>query len=390
MNSGKMIFSQIMDFLPMNEFRKCVNRYNGNYKVRKFSCLDQFLCMAFAQLTFRESLRDIEVCLRSMSNKTYHMGIRSRISRNTLARANETRNYQIYSDFAQILIRTAQKLYINEPFGIDLKQTVYALDATTINLCLALFPWSHFRLKQGAIKLHTLLNLRGNIPSFIRVTAAKVPDTTVLGDIQPEAGSFYILDRGYLDFSRLYTLHQALSFFVVRSKSRIVYRRICSHPIDKSTGLRSDQTVHIGSLSGIANHYPEKIRRIRFYDSTNNNYLTFLTNNFTLPALTISELYKSRWQIELFFKWIKQHLRIKAFYGTSENAVKTQIWIAISVYVLIAIIKKELKMEQSLYTILQFLSVTLFEKTLILQAFENIEPQKIIGDSRNQLLMFDL
>ncbi len=389
MNSGKTIFSQIMDFVPMHEFRKCVNRYQGNYKIQKFSCYDQFLCMAFAQLTFRESLRYIESCLRSMQNKTYHMGIRSRISRNTLARANEKRDWRIYGDFAQILIHTAKNLYINEPFGVDLDQTVYALDATTIKLCLSLFPWSHFRLRQGAIKLHTLLDLRGNIPSFIRVTPAKTQEVTVLDELIPEAGSFYIMDRGYLDFSRIFVLHQALAFFVVRSKAKIKYRRIYSHPVDKTTGLRSDQTVYIGSQEA-AKKYPEKIRRIRFYDSVNKNYMVLLTNNFNLPAITITELYKCRWQVELFFKWIKQHLRIKAFFGTSENAVKTQVWIAISTYVLIAIIKKQLKMELSLYTILQILSVTIFEKMPILQAFAQFEPEKEIGDSHNQLLLFDL
>ncbi|MFH1412122.1 MAG: IS4 family transposase [Candidatus Omnitrophota bacterium] len=390
MNSGKMVFSQIMDFFPMNEFRKCVKRYNGNYKVRKFTCLDQFLCMAFAQLTFRESLRDIEACLRAMETKLYHLGIRGKISRSTLAEANEKRDWRIYADFAQALIHTAKKLYINEPFGVDLKKTVYALDATTIKLCLSLFPWSHFRLKQGAIKLHTLLSLHGNIPSLIRVTAAKVPDTTILDEIQPEAGSFYILDRGYLDFSRLFAIHQTSAFFVVRSKLRIVYRRMYSHPVDKATGLCSDQTVYMGSIKGVANHYPEKIRRIRFYDSVNNNYMVFLTNNFNLPAITITELYKCRWQIELFFKWIKQHLRIKAFYGTSENAVKIQIWIAISTYVLIAIIKKQLKIEHSLYTMLQILSITIFEKTPILRALAQFDCKSEMCDSRNQLLLFDL
>jgi len=345
--------------------------------------------MAFAQLTFRESLRDIETCLRTMKSKLYHLGIRGKISRSTLADANEKRDWRIYADFAQILIRTAKGLYANEPFGIDLARTVYAFDATTIKLCLSLFPWSHFRLKQGAIKLHALLNLRGNIPSFIRVTPAKIQDVTILDDLIPEAGSFYILDRGYLDFSRIYSFHQALAFFVVRSKTKIKYRRIHSQPIDKTTGLRSDQIVYIGSREA-AKKYPEKIRRIRFYDSLNKKYLIFLTNNFKLPAITISELYKCRWQIELFFKWIKQHLRIKSFYGTSENAVKTQIWIAISVYVLIAIIKKRLKIEMSLYTILQILSITIFEKTLIIRALKQHDYINKIGDSYNQLSLFKL
>ena len=389
MNYGKTIFSQIIDFLPMHEFRKCVKRYYGNYKMQSFSCLDQFLCMAFAQLTYRESLRDIEACLRSVQTKLYHIGFRGKISRNTLANANEKRDWHIYADFAQILIHTARDLYVNEPFGVDLKQTVYALDATTIKLCLSLFPWSHFRLKQGAIKLDTLLDLRGNIPSFVRVTPAKISDVTILDHLIPEPGSFYILDRGYLDFARMFTLHQASAFFVVRSRAKTKYHRIYSQPIDKTTGLRLDQIVRIGTQEA-AKRYPEKIRKIRFYDSVNKNYLVFLTNNFNLPAITIAQLYKCRWQIELFFKWIKQHLRIKAFYGTSENAVKTQIWIAISIYVLIAIIKKQLKTKMSLYTMLQILSITIFEKTPILQALTHFDCKKEIGDSHNQLELFDL
>ena len=373
----------------MHEFRKCVKRYYGNYKMQSFSCLDQFLCMAFAQLTYRESLRDIEACLRSVQTKLYHIGFRGKISRNTLANANEKRDWHIYADFAQILIHTARDLYVNEPFGVDLKQTVYALDATTIKLCLSLFPWSHFRLKQGAIKLDTLLDLRGNIPSFVRVTPAKISDVTILDHLIPEPGSFYILDRGYLDFARMFTLHQASAFFVVRSRAKTKYHRIYSQPIDKTTGLRLDQIVRIGTQEA-AKRYPEKIRKIRFYDSVNKNYLVFLTNNFNLPAITIAQLYKCRWQIELFFKWIKQHLRIKAFYGTSENAVKTQIWIAISIYVLIAIIKKQLKTKMSLYTMLQILSITIFEKTPILQALTHFDCKKEIGDSHNQLELFDL
>ncbi|MCK5492320.1 MAG: IS4 family transposase, partial [Candidatus Omnitrophica bacterium] len=301
MNYGKTIFSQIIDFLPMHEFRKCVNRYYGNYKIQSFSCFDQFLCMAFAQLTYRESLRDIEACLRSVQNKLYHIGFRGKISRNTLANANEKRNWHIYSDFAQILIHTARDLYINEPLSIDLEQTIYALDSSTIKLCLSLFPWSHFRLKQGAIKLHTLLDLRGNIPSCIRVTPAKISDMTILDDLIPEAGSFYILDRGYLDFARMFILHQASAFFVIRSKTKIKYHRIYSQPIDKTTGLRSDQIVNIGTQEA-SKRYPEKIRKVCFYDSVNKNYLILLTNNFNLPAITIAELYKCRWQIELFFK----------------------------------------------------------------------------------------
>lgn len=340
MNTGKTIFAQIMDFLPLHEFRKCVKRYRGNYKVQKFSCYEQFLCMAFAQLTFRESLRDIEVCLRSVQNKLYHIGIRGKISRSTLAYANESRDWHIYADFAQILIHTARKLYSKEPFAVELEQTVYALDATVIKLCLSLFPWSHFRLKQGAIKLHTLMDLRGSIPSFIKITPAKITEVTILDDLIPEAGSFYVLDRGYLDFSRLFIIHQALAFFVVRCKSNIRFRRLYSHPVDKSTGLRSDQTV-VPILSRALRDYPEKLRRIRFYDLENNRYFVFLTNNFLLPALTIAQLYKCRWQIELFFKWIKQHLRIKAFYGTTENAVKTQIWIAISQFMSLSLLSKK-------------------------------------------------
>ncbi|MFH1061597.1 MAG: IS4 family transposase [Candidatus Omnitrophota bacterium] len=389
MNTGKTVFSQIMAFLPLQEFRKCVNQYQGNYKVQKFSCYDQFLCMAFAQLTYRESLRDIETCLRSMQSKLYHIGFRGKISRSTLADANETRNCQIYADFAQILISTARKLYINEPFSIELKQSVYALDATVIKLCLTLFPWSHFRLKQGAIKLHTLLDLRGNIPSFIRITPAKISDVTILDHLIPEPGSFYILDRGYLDFARMFALHQASAFFVVRSRAKTKYHRIYSQPVDKTTGLRSDQIVHIGTQEA-AKRYPEKIRKIYFYDSVNKNYLVFLTNNFALPAITIAQLYKCRWQIELFFKWIKQHLRIKAFYGTSENAVKTQIWIAISIYVLIAIIKKRLKIKLNLYTILQIFSVTIFEKVNILQLLTDYESNNINSDFCNQLELFNL
>jgi hypothetical protein len=389
MNSGKTIFSQIMDFLPMNEFRKCIKRYQGDYKIQKFSCLDQFLCMAFAQLTYRESLRDIESCLRSMKNKTYHMGIRSQISRPTLARANQNRDWRIYSDFAQILISKARKLYSNDPFGVDLNETVYALDSTTIDLCLSLFPWAHFRKRKGAIKLHTLLDLRGPIPAFIRVTDGSVHDVNILDDIIIEPGAFYIFDRGYIDFERLYRLKEQSGFFITRAKKNFQYRRIYSHPVDKSLGLICDQIVRLTGFYA-QQHYPENLRRIRYFDSETQNHLTFLTNNFDLPAITITQLYKCRWQAELFFKWIKQHLRIKAFYGTSPNAVKTQIWIAISIYVLIAIIKKQLKVEHSLYTMLQILSVTIFEKTPILQVFAMLDPEKETGDSHKQLLLFDL
>lgn len=389
MNTGRTIFSQVMDFLPIYEFRKCVQRYRGNYKIKSFSCLNQFLCMAFAQLTYRESLRDIEACLRAIQNKLYHIGIRSKVSRNTIANANEKRNWRIYADFAQILIHTARGLYAKDEFGVNLDQMVYALDSTTIDLCLSLFPWARFRKRKGAIKLHTLIDLRGNIPTFIEITNANVHDVNILDNLIPEPGSFYIMDRAYIDFARLYTLNQCLSFFVTRSKINLKFRRLYSHPVDKSTGLRCDQTVVLTGINS-AKDYPEKLRRIRYFDAQNHKTLIFLTNNFTLPALTIALLYKCRWQVELFFKWIKQHLRIKAFFGTSENAVKTQVWIAISVYVLVAIIKKRLKLDISLYTILQILSITLFEKVPILQVLANVNDETQNNESCNQLLLFDL
>ena len=386
MNTGKTIFSQIMEFLPMYEFHKCIERYHGERKILSFSCLDQYLSMAFAQLTFRESLRDIESCLRSVSGRLYPMGFRGKISRSTLADANESRDWRIYADFAMILIYRARELYINEPFGIDLDNTVYALDSTTIDLCLALFPWARFRKNKGAIKLHTLLDLRGPIPSFINITDGKVADVNVLDILIFEAGSFYIMDRGYIDFKRLYALHQALAFFVTRAKSNIKCRRLYSRPVDKSTGLRCDQTI---VLTQLFEDYPEHIRLVKFYDSENDLRLTFLTNNFTIDALTIAQLYKCRWKVELFFKWIKQHLRIKAFFGTSENAVKTQIWIAVSIYVLIAIIKKRLSLEPSLYTILQILSINIFEKEPIarLLAIKELDNGNIEND--NQLKLFN-
>ena len=389
MNTGSTIFSQIMDFVPMHEFRKCVTRYHGNYNVKSFSCLDQFLCMAFAQLTYRESLRDIEACLRSMKNKLYHMGIRSKVSRNTLAYANEKRDWRIYADFAQVLIHIARDLYIDEDFGVELDNTVYALDSTTIDLCLSLFPWARFRKTKGAIKLHALLDLRGDIPSFIEITDGKVHDVNILDELIPEPGSFYIMDRAYVDFFRLYILTQYLAFFVIRAKTNLQFRRVYSHPIDKSTGLRCDQTIVLTGINS-AQDYPDKLRRIRYYDQDNDLNLTFLTNNFTLPALTITQLYKCRWRIELFFKWIKQHLRIKSFYGTSLNAVKTQIWIAISVYVLVAIIKKRLNLQHSLYTILQVFSVTVFEKLPITQALTDSNITIQSDDICNQLLLFEL
>jgi len=377
-----------MEHLPLPAFRKCVQRYQGDYKVKTFSCFDQFLVMAFAQLSYRESLRDIEACLQAMRSKLYHMGIRGGISRNNLAHANETRDWRIWADFAQVLIHTARHLYAGDPFGVELDQTVYAFDSTTIDLCLSLFPWARFRKHKAAIKLHTLLDLRGSIPSFIQITEGKVHDVNVLDDLIPEPGSFYVLDRGYLDFERLYRFHQALAFFVIRSKSNFQFRRIYSHPIDKSTGLISDQTIMLTTFYS-AEAYPEKLRRVRYFDHETDKRLSFLTNNFLLPALTIAQLYKCRWQVELFFKWIKQHLRIKVFYGTSENAVKTQVWIAVSVYVLVAIIKKRLELDHSLYTILQILSVTLFEKVPMIQVLTDFDYETEHRESPNQLLLFN-
>ena len=376
-----------MDFLPTYEFHQCVKRYHGNYKIKSFSCWDQFLCMAFAQLAYRESLRDIQACLRSAQRKTYHMGIRGKVSRNTLAHANQVRDWRIYADFAHVLISQARRLYANDSFGIELDQAVYALDSTTIDLCLSLFPWATFRKRKGAIKLHTLLDLHGSIPSVLIITHGKVHDVTILDQLLPEAGATYILDRGYLDFGRLYSLHQALAFFVMRAKSNFNCKRLYSQPISKSTGVQCDQIV---VLKGFYAHkdYPEKLRRIRYVDPETNKRFIFLTNNFVLPALTIAQLYHCRWQIELFFKWIKQHLRIKAFYGTTENAVKTQIWIAITIYVLVAIVKKQLNLELSLYTILQILSVTLFEKTPILRALSNSDDIEPNGVMCNQLSLF--
>ncbi|MBN2291145.1 MAG: IS4 family transposase [Pirellulales bacterium] len=372
MNSGKTVFSQLLDLLPHHEFRKCVKRYRGNYKIKLFSCMDQFLCMAFAQLSYRESLRDIEACLRSMQNKLYHMGIRGRVSRSTLAKANEQRDWRIYEDFAKELIAQARTLYADEPFGLDLQQTVYALDATTIDLCLSLFPWAHFRKRKGAVKMHTLLDLRGSIPTCVFVTPGKTHEVNLLDELILEPGSIYVMDRGYLDFARLYTIHEARAFFVIRAKKNLQFRRHHSSPVEQTAGLRSDQT---GVLTGFypSRYYPETLRRIRFYDAEKKKSLVFLTNHFHLPAFSICELYRCRWQFELFFKWIKQHLRIKAFFGTSENAVKTQIWIAISVYVLVAIVKKQLQIDRSLYSILQILSITLFEKTPILQVLSDVE-----------------
>ena len=389
MNTGKTILSQIMSYLPTYEFRRCVQRYRGNHKVKFFSCWDQYLCMVFAQLSFRESLRDIITCLRAMQNKLYHTGIRGNISKSTLADANENRDWRIYADFAQILISRARHIYKDDPFGVEIDETVYALDSTTIDLCLSVFPWAKFRKHKAAVKLHALLDLHGNIPSFIEITDGKIHDVNILDEIIPEPGSYYIMDRAYIDFTRLYTLNLENAFFIIRAKSNFKFRRLYSHPIDKSTGLRCDQTI-VTTGTNTKDKYPDKLRRIRFYDSENDKYFVFLTNNFVLPALTIADLYNCRWQIEIFFKWIKQHLKIKRFYGTSENAVKTQIWIAVSVYVLVAIIKKQLKIDITLYTFLQILSVTLFEKVHILQLVTN--SRKLIHDNEscNQLNLFDL
>ena len=387
MNIGTTVFSQLMDFVPAYEFRKCVERYGGSYKVQSFTCWEQYLCMAFAQLTYRESLRDIETCLGVAENKLYHMGIRGNVSRSTLAYANETRDWRIYADFAQVLVHTARALYANDDFGLELKQTAYALDATIIDLCLSLFPWAKFRKGKGAVKMHTLLDLRGNIPTVIKITNGKVHDVNILDDLIMEAGAIYIMDRGYLDFARLYRVNQSLAFFVTRTKSNFNFKRLYSQRVDKTTGVQSDQIIVVKGFYA-RKDYPQHLRRIRFFDTENNRRIIFLSNNFTLPALTIAQLYKCRWQIELFFKWIKQHLRIKAFYGTTDNAVKTQIWIAISVYVLVSIIRKRLKLEHSLYTILQILSVTLFEKTPICQILASIDCPKNDDLLYNQLNLF--
>lgn len=384
MNVGRTVFTQIMEFFPSFQFHQCVDRYNGNYKVITFTCMDQFLCMAFAQLTYRESLRDIEACLRVAKPKLYHMGIRGNVSRNTLANANENRDWRIYADFAQVLIKIARELYANDDFGLELKQAVYAFDSTTIDLCLSVFPWAKFRKNKAAVKLHTLLDLRGNIPVVISITNGKVHDVNALDDLVFEPGAIYIFDKAYVDFARLYRIHQSLAFFVTRAKSNFVFKRLYSQPVDKSTGVRSDQIIMVTGFYTLLD-YPEKLRRIRYFDIDTKKRFVFLTNNFTLPAIVIAKLYKCRWKVELFFKWIKQHLRIKAFYGTSENALKTQIWIAISVYVLVAIVKKRLKLDRSLYTILQILSVTQFEKTPVLQVLSAPNYENDTSDDDNQL-----
>ncbi len=388
MYSGKLVFAQVMEHLPLHTFRRIVSRYEGQRKVQSFSCLDQFLCMAFAQLTFRESLRDIEACLRAHQSKLYHLGLRSAVARNTLANANAVRDWRIYADFAQSLIRIARPLYVDEPFGVDLKDTVYAFDATTIDLCLSVFPWAPFQRSKGAIRLHTLLDLRGNIPTFIHISDGRTGEVTVLDQLVPEAGAFYIMDRGFLDFERLYRLHQAGSFFVTRAKSNTKAQRRYSRRVDRSTGLICDQIVFLtGKFT--PDYYLAPLRRIRYKDPQTNKALTFLTNNFNLPALTITELYRCRWQVELFFKWIKQHLRIKAFFGTSENAVKSQVWIAVSVYVLVAIVKKRLQISASLYQILQILSLTLFERTQLDQLLARSIYEDLEDLEAKQLILFD-
>ncbi len=387
MNRGKLVFAQLMHHLPLTTFRRCVTRYRGAFKVKSFSCLDQFLCMAFAQLTFRESLRDIEVCLRAQSSKLYHLGIRSAVARNTLANANAVRDWRIYADFAQSLIGIARPLYAQESFGVDLQETVYALDTTTIDLCLSVFPWAVFRTAKAAIKLHTLLDLRGNIPTFIHISDGKVHEVNILDQLLPEPGAFYLMDRGFLDFERLYRFHEAGSFFVTRGKSNLKVQRRYSHPVDRKTGLICDQSV---VLTGFYSHqgFETPLRRIRFKDPETAKTLIFLTNNFVLPAFTITELYRCRWQVELFFKWIKQHLRIKAFFGTSENAVRSQIWIAVSAYVLVAIVKKRLQLSASLYEILQILSLTMFEKIPLDQLLAQTTNDQIQPVSDNQLILF--
>ena len=388
MHVGKLVFAQLMEHLPLHTFRQCVAKYPSRYPTLKFSHLDQFFCMAFAQLTYRESLRDIETCLRAHQAKLYHLGIRGNIAKSTLADANEKRDCRIYADFAISLIQIARKLYASDRFAVELEQTAYALDTTTIDLCLSVFPWAHFRRAKAAAKMHTLLDLRGNIPTFIHITDGKMHEVNVLDILIPEAGSFYIMDRGFTDFARWFTLHQAQAFFVIRGKSNLLFRRVCSRPVDKSTGLCCDQTIVLTAPKA-RKDYRQHLRRIKFYDAEHDRHLVFLTNNFDLPAITIAQLYRCRWQVELFFKWIKQHLRIKQFYGTTENAVKTQIWIAIAIYVLVAIVKKRLKTEASLYTILQILSLTIFDKTPLDQLLKNSEMQINIQQNSNQLNLFN-
>jgi Domain of unknown function (DUF4372)/Transposase DDE domain len=389
MNSGRTIFAQLLDYLPMYEFRKCVARYRGDHRIKTFSCWDQLLCMIFAQLAYRESLRDIVACLRSQSQRLYHMGFRSFVSRSTLADANEVRDWRIYADFAQVLIARARELYRNEDLGIDLRNTVYALDSTTIDLCFSLFPWATYKTNQHAVKLHTLLDLRGNIPTVIRITPAQLSDLQFLDHIVLEPGAFYVMDRGYLDFARLHRWTLAGAFFVTRARKDFRFRRLISHKVDKTTGVQCDQTILLKWFYSVKG-YPERLRRVRFLDPEREKRLVFLTNNFVLPAKTIADLYRSRWHVELFFKWIKQHLRIKAFVGTSPNALKTQVWTAVCAYVLVAIVKKRLHLDMSLYTILQILSVSLFEKTPILRALSNPPRQFGEGVNHNQLELFNI
>jgi len=387
MHVGKLVFAQLMDHLPWKTFGRIVERYRGDHRVREFSCANQFRCMAFAQLTYRESLRDIATCLRAQSTKLYHLGIRGTVARSTLADANEARDWRIYAEFAQHLIRIARRLYLDEPFGVELKETVYALDSTTIDLCLTLFPWAPFRSTKAAIKLHTLIDLRGNIPTFIHISDGKLHDVNVLDELLPESGAFYIMDRGYLDFERLHRLHEAGAFFVTRAKANLQAKRRYSHAVDRSTGLICDQSITLTVFYSKAG-YPEVLRRIRL-KTDEGKTLVFLTNNFVLPALTIADLYRCRWQVELFFKWIKQHLRIKSFFGTSENAVKTQVWIAVSVYVLAAIVRKRLSLDASLYETLQILSLTMFETTPLHQLLKLDPPGAICSDATNQLNLFE-
>jgi len=389
MNSGRTIFAQLMDLLPLYEFRRCVDRYHGDYKVQSFSCLDQFLCLAFAQLTYRESLRDIETCLRAHARQLYHLGFRGGISRNNLANANLQRDWRIYADFARVLIAQARALYQHEAFGVDLDETVYAFDSTTVDLCLALFPWAQFRRRKSAVKLHTLLDLRGNIPTAVYVTGGQVHDVRVLDQLVLEAGAFYLLDRGYVDYRRLYLITQALAFFVTRAEQNTRYRRCAGRGVDPATGLRCDQTIRLTGPKS-SRRYPAPLRRIRYFDTEKALRLVFLTNNFQLHALVIAQLYRARWQVELFFRWIKQHLRIRAFYGTSPNAVKTQVWVAISVYVLVAILKKQLQLDLSLYKILQILSVTIFEKSPISLAFSQYNDRVLEPESSIQLDLFNI
>jgi len=389
MNSGRTIFAQLLDYLPMHEFRKCVARYHGDHRIKTFSCWDQLLCMIFAQLAYRESLRDIVACLRSQSQRLYHMGFRSLVSRSTLADANEVRDWRICADFAQVLIARARELYRNEDLGIDLRNTVYALDSTTIDLCFSLFPWATYKTNQHAVKLHTLLDLRGNIPTVIRITPAQLSDLQFLDHIVLEPGAFYVMDRGYLDFARLHRWTLAGAFFVIRARKDFRFRRLISHKVDKTTGVQCDQTILLKWFYSVKG-YPERLRRVRFLDPEREKRLVFLTNNFVLPADTIADLYRSRWHVELFFKWIKQHLRIKAFVGTSPNALKTQVWTAVCAYVLVAIVKKRLNLDMSLYTILQILSVSLFEKTPILRALSNPPRQFGEGVDHNQLELFNI